>query len=157
MAKLSPPWVEYFEELKALFGDDPEVKLVFDYDEMKISLYVENALKADAMTQLLPVEKEFGNVKVSIAVIPANKEVKIGDLYREAFRGNPALSYVEHVDTMTMGEVDYVVFANKVVQFYDDNIGDVNGNKSTLYQEIAKDVFQDHVGVFFCTDVPAWA
>jgi len=48
--------------------------------------------------------------------------------------------------------VDYVVFRNEVVQFFNDEMGDPNGLKSTLYQDIAKDVFADKDGIFFCTE-----
>jgi hypothetical protein len=43
------------------------------------------------------------------------------------------------------------VFEKKVVQFFNDQLDDINGNKSTLYQDIAKDVFEKHEGVYFCT------
>lgn len=44
---------------------------------------------------------------------------------------------------------------NKVVQYFNDDLGDAHGVCSTLYQEIAKDVFGEHEGIFFCTNLPA--
>ena len=152
--KLSSPWVEFYREIEALFAQDDEVKVVYDEEKNEVKLYVENARKADALTQLLPAEKTFGNVMLKITVIPANDlEVSKADLIAEAFDGNPALSYVQHVDAV-IGAFDYAVFQNKVVQFFDDNLSDINGNKSTLYQDIAKDVFGTDAGVFFCTEAP---
>ena len=51
-----------------------------------------------------------------------------------------------------MNVLTYVVFTNKVVQFFNDNLNDIYGNVTTLYQEIASDVFDIESGVFFCTD-----
>ena len=46
----------------------------------------------------------------------------------------------------------YVVLKKEVVQFFNDNLNDIHGLETTLYQTIAKDVF-DGTGVFFCTDI----
>lgn len=149
--KLSPPWVNYYNEIKALFEQDPEITINFDEETPKISLYVDNGRKADALTQLLPTEKDFGNVKLLIEVVPADSETTKVSLIEDAFYGNPALSYVYSADT-PMGTFNYVVFEGKIVQYFNDDIGDINGNKTTLYQEIAKDVFGEEVGLYFCTE-----
>ena len=50
----------------------------------------------------------------------------------------------------------YVVFKNCVVQFFNDNLNDPHGVLSTLYQDIAREVFGDcgmAGGVAYCTDV----
>lgn len=154
MAKvgLSAPWVKFYRELDALFTDDPEVHVVFDEDQFLVKLYVENVDKAEALMQLLPAEKTFGNVTLKITVVPANNtDVTKLELFQKAFSGNPALSYVRAVQGMF--DINYVVFQNKVVQFFNDDMSDVHGLCSTLYQEIAKDVFGDSLGVYFCTDV----
>lgn len=150
--KLSSPWVEFYHEIEALFAQDPEVKVVYEEENNEVKLFVENARKAEALTQLLPVEKTFGNVTLKVTVVPANDvTISKADLLAEAFDGNPALSYVQHVDAV-IGSFDYAVFQNKVVQFFNDNLSDINGNKSTLYEDIAKDVFGAEAGVFFCTE-----
>ena len=150
--KLSSPWVEFYRKIDALFAQDPEVKVVYEEEANEVKLFVENARKADALTKLLPVERTFGNVTLNITVIPANSDkVTKADLIADAFDGNPALSYIQHVDAV-IGSFDYAVFENKVVQFFDDNLADINGNKSTLYEDIAKDVFGNDIGVFFCTE-----
>ena len=63
------------------------------------------------------------------------------------------MSYVEQIDTIIMGKITYVVFVNEVVQYFNDNLYDINGVCSTLYQEIAKEVFKESNSVHFCTDV----
>ena len=152
MAKLSPPWVNFYREIAALFEQDPEVKVVYDEESYVIQLYVGNGRKADALAKLLPAEKDFGNVQVHIAVIPANENTgdPMGD-FRDAFAGNPVVDNIVSMDT-PFGKMNYVVFIPQVAQYYNDDISDLYGNRTTLFQEIAKDVFSDSHGVNFCTD-----
>ena len=156
--KLSPPWVTYVNELKALFGDDPQVRIEFrdgDGDPYQVKIFVDgNLSEYEAIDALLPESIDFGNVMLRISVIPPNtSNSSTADLIEAAFEGNPALSFVRRVNS-PFGKFDYVVFKNKVVQFYNDEMGDINGNRSTLYQDVAKDVFGTLDGVYFCTDTP---
>ena len=147
------PWVNYYRELEALFGEDPDVKIVYDEDNNTIKMYVGGADKAEAIDGLLPEEKTFGNVVLKIEVIPSNTNDTKIDMFRKAFEGNPAFSYAATVSGISSNDFHYVVFKNRVVQYWNDDLGDINGNKSTLYQEIANDVFENHDGIHFCTDV----
>ena len=150
--KISSPWVRFYRELEALFAQDEEVRVAYDEEKNVVSLYVDNGRKADALAKLLPSEKTFGNVTLKIEVVPANaanSEDKTV-LLQEAFYGNPALRYVLPVDC-PIGHFDYAIFENKVVQFFNDNLADPNGLCSTLYEDIARDVFED-AGMYFCTE-----
>lgn len=154
--KLSPPWVIFYQEVKQLFKKDPDVHVVFDEETPVLSLYVDDADKADALDQLLPKEKDFGGVTLLVKVIPANKkdlDFNPDNLYDRAFKENPILSYIKTVRGIFANNMTYVVFEPEIVQFFNDDLGDVNGYCSTLYQNIAKDVFTEHEGVFFCTDL----
>lgn len=152
--KLSAPWVKFYREIEALFAQDDDVRVTYDEGANEVKLFVDNPVKADALNQLLPTEKEFGNVKIKITVVPANEGNITGlDLIERAFEGNPALCYTVPIDC-PMGHYDYAVFQAKVVQFFNDDLSDINGNCSTLYQDIAKDVFGEKAGVFFCTAAP---
>lgn len=153
--KLSAPWIKYYREIQALFGDDPEIKIVFDEDDLVLRLLVDNPDKADALSQLLPSEKDFGSIKMFISVVPSNFNLtptKVS-LIKRAFRDNPVYSFTASAEGVFTNPIHYVVFANKVVQYFNDDLGDVNGNCSTLYQEIAKDVLGESEGVHYCTDV----
>lgn len=150
--KLIAPWVNYWREIEALFAQDPEVKVVYDEEANEVKLFVDNSRKADAIAYLLPEEKTFGNVTLKISVVPANDGIQSKfDAIQEAFVGNPALSYVWQART-PFGEFDYVVFEPKVVQYFNDDMRDVNGNKTTLYQDIAKDVIGEEANLCFCTE-----
>ena len=54
MAKigLSSPWVVYYREVNALFGQDPEIHVVFDEDKNELKLFVDNSSKAEALREL---------------------------------------------------------------------------------------------------------
>lgn len=158
MAKLKmlSPWMVFYREIDAMFKRDPEVQVVYDEDTQMIKLFVDNTSKADALAQILPDEKEFGNVTVQIVVIPSNNLLQSSpdDLFRRAFCYNDAVISVETTkDIPGFPCLIYVVFNKEVVQYFTDNLGDYHGITSTLYQNIAKDIFVNTEGVHFCTDV----
>ena len=149
---LSSPWMTFVHEIEALFGQDPDIQVMYDDEENAVKLYVDNSRKADALTKLLPVEKEFGNVTLKISVIPANVENEDTlSLMAKAFEGNPVVTDIQTVDAI-IGTFKYVIFKKEVVQFFNDQLDDIHGNKSTLYHEIAKNIFTDLPGIHFCTE-----
>ena len=151
--KMVSPWVEYYRKIESLFAQDQNVKVEYDESSNTIKLFVEDQEKADALTQLLPNRKEFGSIVVNIDVIPANKiETPRVDLFRKAFDGNGALSYIETVSGISSNDFNFVVFQPEIVQYYNDDLSDINGLRSTLYQDIAKEVFGERDGIYFCTD-----
>jgi hypothetical protein len=151
--KLAAPWTVYYRQVQEMFKNDPEVKVRYDEEEPAIKVFVDNTTKADALSQLLPKTKEFGNVSLKIMIIPGNKQKQPVDLIHDAFDDNKAVNFV-YVAKDKFGCVyTYVIFAKEVVQFYNDDITDVHGICSTLYQDIAKEIFEPIRGVFYCTDV----
>lgn len=157
--KLSPPWIIRVSEIEELFRDDDEVHVVYDNDTYEVKLYVDSAPKAAALEQLLPEQYIFGNVTLKVIIVPAN-DMKFGvpnfsnrdSLYRTAFSNNPAFDFVQTLQGIFANNLTYVVFANKVVQYWNDDLGDIFGQCSTLYQDIAKNVFGEQEGVFYCTN-----
>ena len=73
---MAAPWIEYFSQIQALFENDPEIKIIINYDDNLVKLYVDNSDKAAAIEKLIPKEKVFGNVTARVIVIPANQEEK---------------------------------------------------------------------------------
>lgn len=154
--KLSAPWQTYYKELSALFEKDDEVNIVYDMDEQVINIYVDNAIKAEAMAAALPMVKEFGSIELKINIIPSNKVNMLrsskGMGYVDLFKGNPIVDDIIVVDGIMSNSITYVIFKKEVVQYFNDNLGDAHGLCSTLYQDIAKRVFENQEGVFFCTN-----
>ena len=136
---LSAPWTDFYREIQALFKDDPDIQLAYDEDNYVVKMFVEGEEKADALSKLMPSERAFGNVILRVQVIPANEnEVSRVELFQKAFKGNTVFSYAKTTELTPMSfGASYVVFKNKVVQYFNDDLSDVNGLRSTLYQDIA--------------------
>ena len=154
---LSSPWIEYFHKLEVFFQLDEEIRVDFNDEKKEIKIYVDgNPGKADALMQLLPEEKIFGNISVQIRVIPSNSESDNNFfLIQKALNGNEAVSYIETITPpFSSNPFHYIVFEKEVVQYWNDNLGDINGLESTLYQDLAKEIFEDLDlgGIYFCTD-----
>ena len=165
--KLISPWRNYYHEIQAFFKEDPYVTVVFDEDNMEIKLFVQASDKAEALTQILNPEKTFGETTVKVTVIPPNtvtRDVKLmmkSMIEAEEFERvinialdcNRLFNNVRVIKGLLGFNAIYVLFNKKVVQYYNDNIGDLNGIKSILAEDIARDIFVSHPGVFYCTNV----
>lgn len=164
--KLSPPWITYVNKLTALFDCDPMIAFNVNYggeNGPEVTLAVGgNGDKATAIRQLLPMEKVFGNITLRINVdgnMSNRAFTSSKELFEAAFEKNPAFSYAvaPAMDGYWWPPITYVVFKNCVVQFFNDNLNDCHGLVSTLYEEIARDVFEEYSNplgnVYYNTDV----
>lgn len=161
--KISPPWVTYVNKLEALFDGDPLIAFNVNYageDGPSVVLATNDGDKAAALVKILPEEVSFGNVVLSIGVDCPNMSnrafITKKELFETAFKGNPVFAYAvcPSEDGYQWMTVTYVVFKNCVVQFFNDNLNDCHGIISTLYQEIAAEIFADTVsGVYYNTDI----
>ena len=156
--KISPPWITYLNELEALFGHDSDINIDYDSHYREVKLFVEDSEKAAALDRILPNKKVFGNVTLYIIVIPANgyqdiNDLSIDEVFNAAFKNNPVYAFSKAITGQWSFNCTYVVFKNRVVQFFNDNLRDIHGNISTLYQDIAEDVFAPLDGVAYCTDI----
>lgn len=162
--KIAPPWVTYINKLQALFDGDPQIAFNVDYSAVhpSVTLATNNPDKAAALVKLLPEEKVFGNVTLTIAVeceTISNLAFETAEiLFKTAFNGNPAFAYVVVPESdVWYASFTYVVFKNCVVQFFNDNLNDCHGLLSTLYQDIAEEIFSDmqypNTGIAYCTDI----
>ena len=159
--KISPPWITYVNKVNALFQHDPQIKIEYSNEECMLKIFVEDGQKAAAIEYLLPYEVEFGNTILTIEVIPANggqyelaDYSRVDQIFNIAFAGNPVFAFTRAITGIFSNILVYVVFKNRVVQFFNDNLNDIYGNISTLYQEIASDVLDDRLpGVCYCTDI----
>ena len=159
MIGLVSPWIGLYREACAFFKHDKTVHVIFDDENKSLNFYVDDAEKAAALGVLLPSTMEFGNVTVAINVVPANGEAvdcgedKMVELLSKAFKDNAAVVAIKHVHGFADFTANYVIFADEVVQYYTDDIGDYFGVNSTLYEDIARDLFGPINGLFFSTTV----
>lgn len=151
------PWVIYFKKLEVLFGQDEDIKLDYDNNKRVVKMYINGQEKYEALSHLLPAEKQFGAVTLQIQLIPANKlQTSHIDLFRKAFNGNPVVTDIIEISRDVIdssNDFNYVVFKKEVVQYHDDSLCDPHGNCSTLYQEVAKDVLGEPGGIYYSTDI----
>lgn len=150
--KISPPWFSFYRKIDAMFSPDPEITVEYDDKTKHLKLLVDNKEKAEALSKLLPTQRDFGGVTVRIGVYPYNHAVAATDPYLldAAFKGNPVLSYIYRNEPTALIPTQYtfVVFKKDVVQYFDDDFSSPHGTHSTLYQEIAKEIFDDCPAMF---------
>lgn len=162
--KISPPWVTYVNKLQALFDPDPLIAFNVNYQGENgptVVLATNDGDKAAALVKLLPEEKTFGNVTLKVSIdcpTMSNRAfVTKKELFETAFKGNPAFAYAvcPADDGYWFFALTYVVFKNCVVQFFNDNLNDCHGVISTLYQDIAEEIFADAdlQSVYYNTDI----
>ena len=163
---LSAPWVLYYRKIEEMFKQDPSIRVIFDdsSDKKKLTLYVDDLQKAAGLSELLIPSVTFGETTMTINVVPANantvrayysfvgKFTDTIDMLNCCFLRNRAFAYATKLDGVFTNPIYYVVFSREVVQYFTDDIGDMNGVCSTLYQEIAKEIFKPIDGVHYCTD-----
>lgn len=155
---LSTPWVLFYHEVQAFFKEDPEIRVIYDNEFYELKIYVDNPKnKAEAIRKLLPETLTFGNVELKIIVYPSNRSLRasapmIEDI-EAALEGNKALYKIEKVYGVFSNPIYYVIFNKEVVQYHTDDLSDRNGIRSTLYQDIAKEIFKEREGVFYCTAI----
>ena len=149
--KLSPPWITFYKEICAMFSQDEDIRIEYNEDKSAITLLVKKYEKAEALKRIMPKEKAFGNVVVKINIEYRNGIQTVEEAYKLAFENNPAFKYtfVFQADT---NAITYVVFKKEVVQYWNDDMSDPHGVTSTLYENIADDIFEKENGVIFSTD-----
>lgn len=150
--KLYAPWVIRYKQIEMLFKDDPNIKMFFNNTEKTLKIQVNGQDKYEALSLLLPAEKDG----LKIQIVPENDlELSNLDLFRRAFAGNPIVTDIISISREvldTTNNFDYVVFKKEVVQYPDDSLNSPHGICSTLYQNIADDIFKNRDGVYFSTD-----
>jgi len=165
--KLSPAWITCANMINAMFSEDKDIHIIYDNNLYVVKIYVDNVEKAKALDLILCWSKPYGNISLCIEVIPPNKEkysnIKIDynnpqSIYEIAFKGNPVFSFAKTIQGIFNNNITYIVFKNKVVQFFNDDLNDVYGNMTTLYEDIAREIFDPikipNKGVYYSTDVP---
>ncbi len=149
---LSSPWSIYYKQLEAFFKRDPDIEMAFNDKEYIITMRVKGAAKAEALSELLPATKQFGNVTVQLIIVPANAGDSRLELFERALDGNPIVNDV--IETHSFGmDAAYIIFKREVVQYFNDDLSDAHGVCSTLYQDLAKEIFGEETGIFFSTDI----
>ena len=162
--RISSPWVLFYREVCALFSKDSQIKILFNEEEPELKIWVKgDDEKAAALGRFVPKVRVFGNITLNISVVGDDGQ-EVPDIncddqsaIEKAFNGNEAVSYIRKINTVFGDTIMYVVFQREVVQYFADNMFDLHGVISTIYEDIADDIFGDTIGstdlCSFCTDV----
>ena len=158
---IEAPWYTFQKKVDALFEQDPDIVVGEIYVptdgsvNFAFDLEILNHEKFLALDRLLPKIRTFGNVTLGICLFDEenlNGEDDRVSLYQTIFRNNPLVRNVCKVTDFTGSRHGFVCFRPTVVQFFDDNLADLNGNWSGLAQDIAREVFdQEMASIHFCT------
>lgn len=150
------PWIIYARKIQALFEKDSDIVVHNNFENNNITLYVDDADKASALRELLPKQKTFGNITITITINPNNAYNKTKEeLLRDVFHWNPIVNHFTTIHPEgTTNPFTYCAFAKEIVQIAADNLGDEHGVISLLYEDIAREIFENvDDGVYFCTDI----
>ena len=156
---LTPPWYIYQKQVKALFEHDSQIIVgeVYQQENGKdyaFDIEVRNHEKYMALDRVLSRFKLFGNVALTINLFDEENSIEENaiDICRVIFDGNPIVESIEDIVDPAGVHHGFVVFCPKIIQYYADDMRDINGNVTTLAQNIAREVFNDAAdGVNFCT------
>lgn len=154
---LEAPWDTYRKKLNALFEHDKDIE-VCEFERIEdnnyiLDIYAKTHKKAMALEKVLPSCKTFGNMVVEIAIHDEENDKKenLTEVYETLFKGNPIVKDFKNATDPAGYSHGFVRFKPEVIQFFDDNLTDYNGNWNGLAEDIAREVFVRTKGVNFCT------
>ena len=158
--RLEAPWNTYQKKVDALFRQDPDIEVGELYPEedgsFGLDIEVMNHEKFLALDRMMPAQVKFGNVKLMIHLYDEENEelseTSPLDLLKIIFEGNPIVKDTKVATDPSGVPHMFVRFVPEVVQFFDDDISDYNGNWNGLAEDIAREVFDGKANeVNFCT------
>ena len=142
------PWVIFYRQIEAFFAKDSEVKVSYDEKTTTITVRVDNAEKANALRVIMPPSRSFGNITVRVNVVPSNFTELPAKFFQTAFEGNEAFSHMTTVeeipDFYISNPISYCSFKKEVVQYPADDLSSETGMKSTLYEDLAREIFENN-------------
>ena len=154
--KLSTPWCTYWNKVKVLFDRDPEITISNLDDDYHFVIEVRNHEKFRALEKLLPTHVNFGTVMLAIELRDVeNDDVTTDDaikMFETIFKGNPIVKDIKAVADFTGTKHGFIRFQPEVIQFFNDDLTDYDGNWTGLAEKIAEEVFMNTaLGIHFCT------
>lgn len=158
---LEAPWDSFRKKVNALFGQDPDIIVGEVYEpedgstDFAFDLEIRDHEKYLALDRALPKVRKFGTVTLGIVLYDEENAADGNDrvdLYRTIFQGNPIVKDIREAVDFAGARHGFIRFQPEVIQFFDDDISDFDGNWSGLAQNIAREVFEtESAGIHFCT------
>lgn len=96
----------------------------------------------------MPGEVPIGDVTVRAAILGPDEDgensaeeiASVCDLFRKAFTGNPHFSRVVTVRYPLGMVLNYCVFKKEIIQFWNDDLSDINGVCSMITSDLAREI-----------------
>ncbi len=156
---LEAPWYTFAKKLYSLFKLDDKIHMDDLYRDddgpctYALDIIVEGHEKLAALQKMLPRVKTFGNVTLALNLMGKDSDDYASEVetFKTIFEGNRILKDIRELEDPSGTKHAYVRFQPEVVQFFDDDLSDYNGNCTCLAQDIAKEVFEGANCVNFCT------
>ena len=156
---LSAPWQTIQHEIFHLLEPDKEVTVseVSECDNgvYSVDISSKNGKKIAALEKVIKNSFNLGNVQLVINFIHEREDddVTVQD-YIDAFEGNSNFVTVEETSKGLFQNLVYVIFAKEILQFFNDQLDDVYGNKNIIVADAANDVCNKNsksLEINFCT------
>lgn len=157
---MNPPWATLWSQINAAFAGDALVSVNPPDDSANpfvIVLTVNDYTKAVAIASLLKARHDFGNVSVVVKVcnrqgsqiggVSPNSADELSLIVRVAFNGNLLLTDVVVRDLMGRQRV-FPVIAKTVIQFYNDDLSELNGNYNAVAAAVLSEICEVEPGGF---------
>ncbi|TVY09527.1 hypothetical protein [Paenibacillus cremeus] len=156
--QLSPPQNIYFSKVLNSVGNDPLVQvepLQQVNNEYLMTIRVSGDQKASAIATLMVLNKKIGNIQIRVQVRNQRGQLinpirrtltaaEIAALFRTAFRTNRLFNNVVVRSTRPVRGV-FPVFRARVVQFFADNLADLNRNLNFVAFAVFRDVLRNSI------------
>lgn len=158
---LSPPQYSLWRQVNASIGASPLVKVEemreIDDGHYEIDVHGVTADISTALAAVLNLEYNFGGIEVKINVLNPDGSATVNPLasrnassadevrgyFEKALRGN---SYIRRILDGGRGGFDsafWVECKKKIIQFWNDNIGDYYGNDVYIAADVFRTVMQN--------------
>lgn len=139
---LSAPWDIYRKKLLALFDKDEDIEVKEITDDYELHIVSSNMRKFNALRNLLPPIKTFGNVTLRIIVDYKEYTFSYRQAIKDLFADNGRVKQIiDGKDRSNIPHV-FVLFKPEVIQFFSDNMFDYNGLWSGLAQDLCTEIFE---------------
>lgn len=167
---LNAPWVDHYKKVYQLLSPDPELTVSKDLKEVTEGCYnfyiiSANGEKLDALRKVLRTNITFNTVILRMTFIHTD----IGELeandgpvipteedWEKAFTGNPLFCRIVKAGK-GLFDMGYAVFAHEIIDYFSDDLSDINGYSHLLPATIVKEVCRFVEGgadLMPCTDMP---
>ena len=156
--ELSAPWETIQHEVNHLLGPDPEVHVteVVEGEGGNYSFDVcsKNGKKIAALEKVIKNVFKLGNITLTVNFVHERDEEDVtAQDFIDAFEGNSNFVTVEETSKGLFQDLVYVIFAKEVLQFFNDQLDDIYGNRNIIVADAANDVCNKSKEgqMYFCT------